>query len=280
MTTIQLRPMNLDDIPVAMRLKDGAGWNQTEADWRWLITASPQGCFVATSQDSVVGTVTTLTYAGCVSWVGMVLVDPRHRGQGIGTALLKHAIAYLDAEGVSSIKLDATPAGRPLYEKLGFVSEYELERWSLKRPPMRGVARFEEVELDGVLAWDRKVFGVDRSALLRSFHQAAPQLTLDARSNSQLEGYAFGRHGSLADQLGPWVAVSERAAALILNEFLERSRRETLFVDCVNQTGWSRLLAHSRGFTFSRSLTRMYRGSNEYPGMPDLIGAALGPEFG
>ena len=53
------------------------------ADWRRLITASPQGCFVATTQDSVVGTVTTITYAGRVSWVGMVLVDPQHRGQGI-----------------------------------------------------------------------------------------------------------------------------------------------------------------------------------------------------
>jgi hypothetical protein len=39
--------MNLDDIPAAMRLKGDAGWNQTEADWRPLITASPDGCFVA-----------------------------------------------------------------------------------------------------------------------------------------------------------------------------------------------------------------------------------------
>lgn len=280
MANVQLRSMRLDDIPVAMRLKDAAGWNQTEADWRRLITASPQGCFVAASQDSVVGTVTTITYAGCVSWVGMVLVDSQHRGQGIGTALLKHAIAYLDAEGVASIKLDATPAGRPLYEKLGFVPEYELERWSLQRPPVQAVAKFQEVELDRLLAWDRKVFGVDRSALLRSLHEAAPQFTLEARSNSRLDGYAFGRHGSLADQLGPWVAIGETAAALILDEFLKRSRRATLFVDCLTRTAWSLMLARSRGFTFSRSLTRMYRGSNQYPGIPDLVGAALGPEFG
>ena len=33
------------------------------------------------------------------------------------------------------MKLDATPQGRVLYEKLGFVSEYDIERWMLKREP-------------------------------------------------------------------------------------------------------------------------------------------------
>lgn len=167
----ELRPMNLDDIPVAMRLKDEAGWNQTEADWRRLIKARPDGCFVAVGPDSIVGTVTTITCAGQLSWVGMVLVAPASRGRGIGTTLLKHAIAYLDARGVCSIKLDATPAGRPLYEKLGFVSEYDVERWSLRRPHVDAATAFERVELDDVLSWDRQVFGVDRSALLLSFHQ-------------------------------------------------------------------------------------------------------------
>jgi GNAT superfamily N-acetyltransferase len=275
-----LRPMNLDDIPVAMRLKDDAPWNQTEADWRRLITASPDGCFVAVGPDSIVGTVTTITYAGRLAWVGMVLVAPRYRGRGIGTALLKRAIAHLDSRGVRSIKLDATPAGKPLYERLGFVSEYDVERWSLRRPHVDAVTAIEKIELDDVLSWDRQVFGVDRSPLLLSLQHEEPQFSVVARRGSKLEGYAFGRRGSLADQLGPWVAISEAAAAVTLDQFLRRSRRETLFVDCVNRTVWSRSLVKSRGFTFVRPLTRMYRGSNDYPGMPNLVGGISGPDFG
>jgi GNAT superfamily N-acetyltransferase len=276
-----LRPMNLDDIPVAMRLKGDAGWNQTEADWRRLITTSPDGCFAAVGpDDSIVGTVTTITYAGRLSWVGMVLVAPHFRHRGIGTALLERAIAYLDARGVRSVKLDATPAGKPLYERLGFVSEYDVERWSLQRPHVDAVTAFERIKLDDVLSWDRQVFGVDRSALLLSFHREGPQFSLVARKGSELEGYAFGRRGSLADQLGPWVAVSEAAAAVTLDEFLRRSPRGTLFVDCMNRTVWSRSLVKSRGFTFVRPLTRMYRGSNDYPGVPELVFGISGPEFG
>jgi len=35
----------------------------------------------------------------------------------------------LDARGVPTIRLDATPLGRPVYTKLGFVDEYEVTRY-------------------------------------------------------------------------------------------------------------------------------------------------------
>jgi len=40
----------------------------------------------------------------------MVVVEPQHRGQGIGTALLERAIRHLDSRSVRAMKLDATPA--------------------------------------------------------------------------------------------------------------------------------------------------------------------------
>ena len=44
---VTLRPMTAADIPAGMRLKDEAGWNQTESDWAMILNASPGGCFVA-----------------------------------------------------------------------------------------------------------------------------------------------------------------------------------------------------------------------------------------
>ena len=35
----------------------------------------------------VIGTVTTAGYGGRVAWISMLLVDPAHRGQGMGTRL-------------------------------------------------------------------------------------------------------------------------------------------------------------------------------------------------
>jgi ribosomal protein S18 acetylase RimI-like enzyme len=39
--------------------------------------------------------------------------------RGIGTRLLEAAIKHFDDRKISTIKLDATPQGKPLYEKIG-----------------------------------------------------------------------------------------------------------------------------------------------------------------
>jgi len=315
------RLMTLADVPAGMRLKDFAGWNQTPADWEHFLSANRNGCFVAESEGRVVGTATTIVYEGRFAWIGMVLVDPAFRGRGIGTRLLEKAIEYLDGRGVPTLKLDATPQGKPIYEKLGFVSEYEIERWAFEPPaegddlstpaqpsPVSPSTRGEKVHgfalsqreraaregrvrgqssailgrssLDDVLELDHEIFGADRGDLLRSLAAAAPEFALSIREREELAGYAFGRRGSRADHLGPWAAKSESAARALLIEFLRRTSRERLFVDCMKSNPWASAQLLAEGFEFSRPLTRMYRGPNDHPGRPEWLCAILGPEFG
>ena len=193
---------------------------------------------------------------------------------------MEKAIAHLDRTGVTCVKLDATPAGRPLYQKLGFRREYEIERWQLKRPSVPGASNPVDPNSDKVFFLDRRAFGADRTKLLMSLSEAAPHLGLTAADKAKISGYVFGRQGLLADHLGPWVATSKRVAAQLLDEFLQRSQRDLVFVDCVIPNRWARPLVKLRGFTFQRALTRMYRGRNDYAGQPHLVGAILGPEFG
>jgi GNAT superfamily N-acetyltransferase len=278
---MNLRTLKTDDIAAGMRLKDLAGWNQTPADWRCFLESSPQGCFAAEVDGQVVGTAATIIYEERFAWIGMVLVDPEFRGRGIGTRLLRKTIEHLDAIGIGTMKLDATPAGRPIYQKLGFKDEYEIERWLLKRsvPDAASSADLHPVS-DRVLQLDREIFGADRSPLLRSLAAENPDFALAAERDGEIAGYTFGRRGTLADHLGPWMARDEETAAALLDEFLGRSSRETIFVDGLKDRGFVAELLQARGFKVSRPLTRMVRGPNSYPGRPELLCAILGPEFG
>ncbi len=276
----RLRTMTFEDIPVAIRLKDAAGWNQTAADWVRFISASPEGCFVMECHGNVIGTSATIAYDGRFSWIGMLIVDEQYRGQGIGTALLERAIYFLDSQKIPAIKLDATPQGKPLYEKLGFMSEYDIERWMLSRTAKEKAVENAPVSIEDVLQMDREIFGADRSGLLRSLAQEAPHLTLVDQQEEEITGYSFGRLGSLADHMGPWVARNADAAERLLNSFLLRSSRELIFVDCLRLNPWAVPLVKARGFEFSRPLTRMFRGTNGYAGQAGLLCASLGPEFG
>jgi GNAT superfamily N-acetyltransferase len=280
--SMQIRLMDVDDIPDGMRLKEYAGWNQTPADWERFLLGCPLGCFVAEVDHHVVGSVTTIFYEEKFAWIGMVLVDPAYRGRGIGTRLLEKAIEYLDSTGVPTLKLDATLQGRPIYEKLGFVAEYDIERWVLQResPSLTSQPATTLPDFDKILELDREVFGANRSELLRSIHLDAPDFTLAVKLHGEIAGYALGRGGSHADHLGPWVAWDEPTAWELLDEFLRRSARDTLFVDVLKNNPVAVGLLQSRQFKLSRPLTRMYRGPNLHPGNPDLVCAILGPEFG
>jgi len=278
--SVRFRLMTVKDIPEGMRMKDEAGWNQTADDWMRFLTATPDGCFVAERDGQVVGTSATIIYEGRFAWIGMVLVDAAYRGRGIGSALLERVIRYLDSRSVPSMKLDATPQGKRLYGKLGFVGEYEIERWKLGRQPPVDFPEKGAVEIEDVLRLDREIFGADRKQLLRSLAQAAPNFALVERKGREITGYTFGRRGSRADHLGPWVARTQDEASRLLDAFLCRSDRDLIFVDCLASNPWAIPLVKARGFELSRPLTRMFRGTNKYAGRPELICGVLGPEFG
>jgi predicted N-acetyltransferase YhbS len=285
---MHLRTMTTKDVSAGLTLNRNAGWNQTAADWEYFLQASPDGCFVAELDGQVCGTVATISFENRFAWIGMVLVDPKHRSKGIGTRLLEAAIRHLDDRKIPTIKLDATPQGKPLYEKLGFVSAYEIERWTLRRTtpgPLAGAvqestAAISLAMLEPIFQIDREVFGADRSRLLKSLHGDAPEFTIVNCRGGAPVGYAFGRRGLFADHLGPWMAKDLLSAQHLLEVFLARSTRETLVVDCLKSRDLVSRLLTSRGFTYTRPLTRMYRGPNTYPGQPEVLCAILGPEFG
>ena len=126
---VRLRTMVSSDITAADSLRAIAGWNQLPEDWHRLLLHEPDGCFVATANDFVVGTVTTTRHCPEPGWIGMMLVHPDFRGQGIARRLMQTAMDYLRQAHVRCIMLDATPAGEPLYRKMSFVPEWSFSRW-------------------------------------------------------------------------------------------------------------------------------------------------------
>ena len=93
------------------------------------------------------------------------------------TALMEHALAFLDARGVRTMRLDATPMGQPVYEKLGFVAEYQLARWEGVLPassPASDTGPVSRDDIEDVIWLDYEVTGTDRGKLLARLHEERP----------------------------------------------------------------------------------------------------------
>jgi len=275
------RHMTPDDVPSGLRLCRLSGWNQVEEDWIAFLKLSPDACRVIESNGAVAGTVATLRFAQKFSWIAMLLVDPAMRGQGIGTDLLNEALRILKNE--KCIRLDATEAGARIYCTHGFQEEYRINRLVAESPiksrTKTGACRpMSNADLEEVFDLDKRVFGADRNALLRSFLMRAPEYAWVSRTGDTLAGYIFGRHGYNHEHLGPLVVPGEPAAFELTTCCLAHKRSFLIDVpdDLEKWNGW----LQNAGFARERSFIRMYRGLRVQPECEKYQFGIAGPEFG
>ncbi|MBY0521887.1 MAG: GNAT family N-acetyltransferase [Gemmataceae bacterium] len=275
---IHIRSMTHADLGLGMRLKAQAGWNQIEADWRRALDLGPNGCFVAELDGVPVGTTTTCIF-GSTAWVALVLVDAQVRGQGVGKALLGHVLAYLQERVVRTVRLDATPVGRPLYEKLGFAEEFPLSRYDgiVSAVDAGPAAVAVPKTYKPMFELDRAITAVDRSRLLRRLFDERPGEVRIAESADHL-GYCTGRPGALAWHVGPCLAAAA-VGPLLLADAFRRHAGERVFIDIPTGNTAAVRLAESAGLIAQRPLFRMCRGqapAEDYR----RIWACFGPEKG
>jgi GNAT superfamily N-acetyltransferase len=189
--------------------------------------------FVATADGGVVGASACARF-GVTGWVGGVAVVPEARGAGLGRALTQFAVAHLQELGVRTVQLFATEMGRPIYERLGFVSE---GTWVTVRGPWQSLrsarpgdpttlapgmtprpgrypprVRTAGVEdLAAALAVDRAATGEDRTALLSSLW---PGNALVAEAVGEVRGY----HLPSPWRSGGAIVAADLEAGLVLLE--------------------------------------------------------------
>jgi predicted GNAT family acetyltransferase len=94
-----------------------------ETSIRW------HGAFEEGEAVSCVGTIE----AGDDCIVTGVATPPQHRGRGLAGWLLASVLAERAREGAVTASLQATRAGAPLYERLGFADFGFVEVWELRR---------------------------------------------------------------------------------------------------------------------------------------------------
>jgi ribosomal protein S18 acetylase RimI-like enzyme len=113
------------NIEVAFGPVAGRDWRARKAqDVANDARAHPDGIFVAEEADRVIGYITTrLDEFTRIGRIPNLAVDPAYRAQGAGSALIRHALAYLQEAGMAMAKietLEQNARGQALYPRFGF----------------------------------------------------------------------------------------------------------------------------------------------------------------
>jgi GNAT superfamily N-acetyltransferase len=263
LTVPVIRGLASEDVPQAVELSSGAGWNQTEEDWRTIIELDPDSCFAVDCGGKVAATATLVCYGKSLAWLGMVLTRPEFQRRGFARTLVERALGVADARGIQTVKLDATVHGQPLYESFGFAAEQEIQRWSGWGAKCRGG------QVDSSLDWGS--FPAERMPLLRA-------LARRARPLGDGNEFVMRRDGLRACYLGPCVAYSRQRAETLIAAALGAVDGPWIW-DLFPSHADAVTLATQFGFRPERRLTRMYRGGKSR-GDESMVYAIAGFEFG
>ncbi len=281
---LALAPIGPADAGRGAALSAEIGWNQTEADWRYMLE-NGSGYGRDDGAGRLVASAMALPY-GAFGWVCMVLVSEPYRRRGLATNLMNRVIEDLERDGIVP-GLDATPAGREVYKNLGFEEVYRLERlWAenVASPADAPdtpvvIAPMTAAEIDEIAGYDATTFGADRAPLLRHLYERAPELAFVARAGQWLAGFTLGRDGRAVTQIGPVTAEDEDIAIALVRRALDGLDGGAVIDAAEHQGAFTDWLKHS-GFGYQRPYIRMLLGHSEPVDRTDYVFAVAGPELG
>jgi GNAT superfamily N-acetyltransferase len=278
-------PLGESELPQAEALVAEAGWNQTADDWR--VFREFGTVYAIRNSGRVVATAATLPYGERFAWISMVLVTKTFQRRGIATQLLQRCVDDIVANKRVPV-LDATPAGREVYRRMGFEDSWSFQRYNATDVRVSSRAPLSiGTQIHGITdsiwprlcAYDARAFGADRSGLLASLRRRLPQAALYAERDGEVIGFLLGRDGRISTQLGPLVAEDDETAIALLAQAF-KSINTRVFIDIADARRDTVDWLSAISFTSQRPLTRMlYRRAQAFDDGRRTY-AVVGPEFG
>jgi GNAT superfamily N-acetyltransferase len=274
------RPLAAADLRMSHGLSQAVKWPHRLEDWEFVHRL---GSGLAVDDAGIlVGTGMYWLFGPDFASLGLVIVAPDRQGGGIGRQLMAGLLAGI---GDRATLLNATEAGMPLYEKLGFraigrIQQHQGDAFAV--PSESGLAgdRIRPLAPEdhaAVAALDEQATGLPRARVLAALGEVAEAAVLERDGRSA--GFAFCRRFVRGHVVGPVVAPDAAGARMLIAHWMAACRGSFLRIDAVEAAGLSGWLA-GLGLTPVAPAVTMVRGKAPQPAASprlfSIINQALG----
>ena len=279
--TYAIRNLTLAEVQTAVDWAAAEGWNPGLQDAACFYAADPTGFWGGFVGEDLVATLAAVKYGEGFGFIGLYIVKPGFRGQGLGMALWNAGMASLEGRKVG---LDGVPAQQANYGRSGFVLAHNNIRFAgtvaTALTPAQAELAVDEgiVPLAGlpdqmVLDYDRPFFPDDRQEFLRHWVRQPGAVALGLlRGGGQdslaggLAGYGVLRPCLTGYKIGPLVADTADGAERIFKALARRvAPGAAVFLDVPAVNTAALALAQRHGMQAAFETARMYTGA-----APDL----------
>jgi GNAT superfamily N-acetyltransferase len=258
----QMRQDRADLAQVDQLLRTAYGGPSRSRDLLRYHAAQPDGMYAITDGAEIVAFAAAICY-GPFCWLGLVATDPGYRRRGLATQLSAHIVEWARRRGCRTIALDASDAGRPVYERLGFEAVGEtaelIALGSEAAASTSDVRQCGPEDVTDLLRFDHASFGGDRARLLEAFVEDPAFRCHIVTGSSGVSGFLFVGTQSL----GPGAAVAADTAITLVLAAQHAGARGRLIVPM--ESRYLRPLVDV-GLREERRLTHMRLGDLTLPG--------------
>jgi GNAT superfamily N-acetyltransferase len=271
---MEIRALSLEELRIVIDWAADEGWNPGLHDAQSFFSADPEGFLGAFIDDQLVGSISAVCYGDDYAFLGLYLVKPELRGQGIGSQLWAVAMQRV---GGRRVGLDGVVDMQSAYAQSGFALAYRNIRFggqvSGVRPVSDAMVVIGSDDLHRVESFDRATFGADRSGFLADWLSQPDGHSWAFVEDDQVRGFGTVRACREGFKVGPLVADSALVAAEIFNALAgSAANGGAIYLDVPEPNAEALDLARAVGLSPVFETVRMYANGNPVPGVPLIFG--------
>jgi ribosomal protein S18 acetylase RimI-like enzyme len=270
-----IRNMTRTEVEELVGWAAGEGWNPGLHDGSLFWAADPEAFVAAERDGEVIGGGAITSYGGEYGFMGLFIVRPEFRGQGLGNALwhVRRERLLGRLRPGATIGLDGVFAMQEYYAKGGFVFSHRNLRFRAEiaegpaTAPEDGeeIVPLADVPFDQVLAYDRTCFPAPREGFLRGWVSQPDALAVGCRRAGRLSGYGVVRRCGEGCKIGPLFADDPGAAEALYARLAGFAAGGPVFLDAPENNPAAMALVRRHGMVEVFGCARMYLGP-----FPDL----------
>ena len=271
---MEIRALSVDEVRTVMDWAADEGWNPGLHDAPSFFSADPEGFLGAFIEGQLVGSISAVCYGDDYAFLGLYLVKPELRGQGIGSQLWAHAMKRVEGRTVG---LDGVVDMQSSYARSGFALAYRNIRFGGQVrdvPPLSdAMVVIGRDDLHRIQSLDRATFGADRSAFLADWLSHPEGHSWAYVEDGQIRGFGTVRACREGFKVGPLVADSALVAAEVFNA-LAKSVGDggPIYLDVPEPNVAALDLARAVGLSPVFETARMYAKGNPDLDIPLVFG--------
>ena len=262
---LQLKKLRKNDLKTLVDWAKEEGWNPGKYDFEVFWDTDPEGFYGFYFEQRLITGGAIVSYHKEFGFMGLFIVHPDFRGQGIGQKLwfLRKGLLLKRLKNNATIGMDGVLAMQPFYEKGGFKIAFKDVRYEFKGQKLtfsKSISTIEKLDIETVHKYDLKCFGYNRNEFLKNWLKIPESKSFKFLDDDNLKGYAVIRKVNTGYKIGPLFADTDEIAEELLKACLNSAIDASIYFDIpvINKGAVNLVKKYNAKYTFE--CARMYYG--------------------